>query len=60
MFKMFQISKEAYTKYEIKIIDDDQYFWISRWDLETESDYKIGIRIKITSVNQKNKNIDKK
>ena len=59
MHKMFQISKEAYTKCEIEIIDDDQYFWISRWDLETESDYKIGQEF-LTSVIQKNKNIDKK
>ena len=37
---MYQISKEAYKKCEIEIIDVDKYFWINRRDLEIESDYK--------------------
>ena len=34
---MSKISKEAYEKCEIKIIDKE-YFWINRKDLEIESD----------------------
>ena len=37
---MFKISKEARQKCEIEIIDDLEYFWINRRDLEIESDYK--------------------
>ena len=37
---MFEISKEAYEKCEIEIIDDKKQFWINRRDLEIESDYK--------------------
>ena len=40
MFKMCQISKEAYENYEIKIIDDKEYFCVNRRDLEIEPDYK--------------------
>ena len=39
MYKMSQISKEAYKKYEVEIIDRGRYFWINRRDLEVESDY---------------------
>ena len=39
MYKMSQISKEAYKKYEVEIIDKGRYFWINRRDLEVESDY---------------------
>ena len=37
---MSQISKEAYKKCEIGIIDKGRYFWINRRDLEVESEYK--------------------
>ena len=37
---MSKISQEDYEKFEIKIIDDKEYFWINSRDLETESDYK--------------------
>ena len=40
VYKMFKISKEARQKCEIEIIDDLEYFWINRRDLEIESDYK--------------------
>ena len=33
-----QISKEAYKKCEVEIIDKGRYFWINRRDLEAESD----------------------
>ena len=39
MCKLYQISKEAYKKCEIEIIDDDKYFSINKRDLEIESDY---------------------
>ena len=39
MYKMGQISKEAYKKCEFEIIDKGRYFWINRRDLEVESDY---------------------
>ena len=39
MYKMGQISKEAYKKWEVEIIDKGRYFWINRRDLEEESDY---------------------
>ena len=38
MYKMLQISKEGYEKYEVKIIDKGRYFWTNRKDLEVESD----------------------
>ena len=37
MYKMGQISKEAYKKSEVEIIDKGKYFWINRRDLEVES-----------------------
>ena len=37
-YKMSQISKEAYKKCEVEIIDKGRYFWINRRDLEVESD----------------------
>ena len=40
IYKIYQISKEVYKKYEIEIIDNGKYFWINRGDLEIESDYK--------------------
>ena len=40
MYKMSQISKKAYEKCEIEIIDKRKYLWINRRDLEIESDYK--------------------
>ena len=39
-YKICQISKEAYKKCEIEIIDKEKYFRINRRDLEIESDYK--------------------
>ena len=39
MHRMGHISKEAYTKCEVEIIDKERYFWINRRDLEVESDY---------------------
>ena len=40
MYTMYQVSKEAYEKCEIEIIDDKEYFWINRKDSEIESGYK--------------------
>ena len=40
MYKMGQISKEAYKKCEVEIIDKRRYFWINRRDLEVEPDYE--------------------
>ena len=42
---MSKINKEAYKKCEIGIIDDKEYFWINRRDLEIESDYKYWAQI---------------
>ena len=39
MYRMNKISKEAYEKCEIETIDDREYFWINRKDLEIESGY---------------------
>ena len=39
MYKMIKISKEAYKKFEVGIIDKGRYFWINRRDLEVESGY---------------------
>ena len=41
MYKMSQISKKPYEKCEIKIIDDDNYFWVNRRDLELETDWAV-------------------
>ena len=38
MYKMLQISKEGYKKWEVEIIDQGRYFWVKRKDLEVESD----------------------
>ena len=38
MYKMLQISKEEYEKWEVEIIDKGRYFWVNRKDLEVESD----------------------
>ena len=45
MYKMGKISKEAYKKCEVKIIDKRRYFWINRTDLEVESDVTIWAQI---------------
>ena len=37
MYKMDQISKEAYKKCEVEIIDKGRYFWMNERDLEGES-----------------------
>ena len=34
MYKMFQISKKGYEKYEVEIIDKGRYFWANRKSLE--------------------------
>ena len=39
MYKMIQISKDAYKKCKVESIDKGRYFWINRRDLEEESDY---------------------
>ena len=41
IYKMSQISKKPYEKCEIKIIDDDNYFWMNRRDLELETDWAV-------------------
>ena len=38
MYKMTQISTEAYKKCETEIIGKGRYFWINIRDLEVESD----------------------
>ena len=38
MYKIGQISKEAYKKCEVEIIDKVRYFWINTRDLEVKSD----------------------
>ena len=38
MYKMVQISKEGYKKFEFEIIGKGIYFWVNRKDLEVESD----------------------
>ena len=40
MYKMRQVSKEAYGKYKVEIIGKGKYFWVNRKDLEVESDCK--------------------
>ena len=38
MYKMIQISKAEYEKWEFEIIDKGRYFWVNRTDLKVESD----------------------
>ena len=38
MYKMVQISKEGYKKFEVEIIGKGLYFWVNRKGLEVESD----------------------
>ena len=38
MYRMIQITKEAYKQCEVEIIDKEKYFWVNRRDLEVESD----------------------
>ena len=38
MYKIVQISKEGYQKWEVEIIDMERYFSVNRKDLEVESD----------------------
>ena len=45
-------------KCEIEIIDDKNYFWVNRRDLETEWDYKNWAVI-FDKCDPKNKNVDK-
>ena len=58
MYKMGQISKEAYKKCEVEIIDKGRYFWVNGKDLEVESDVANWAQI-LDNVIQKNKNTDK-
>ena len=37
MHKMKQVSKKAYEKCNVEIIDEERFFWVNRRDLETES-----------------------
>ena len=39
MYKMVDISKEAYKKCEIETIYKGQHFWVSRWHFQIESGY---------------------
>ena len=54
---MDQISKEAYKKCAVKIIDKERYFWINRRDLEVEQITIIEHRFLIFVI-QTNKNKD--
>ena len=38
IYKMHQISKREYEKFEVEIIDKERYFCVNRKDLEVESD----------------------
>ena len=38
MYKMVQIKKEGYKKYEVEIIDKVRFFWVNRKDFEVVSD----------------------
>ena len=38
MYKMIQISKEGCKNCEVENIDKERYFWVTRKDLEVESD----------------------
>ena len=57
IYKMDQISKEAYKKSAVKIIDKERYFWINRRDLEVEQITIIEHRFLIFVI-QTNKNKD--
>ena len=57
MYKMCQISKEAYEKCEIEIMIKGKYFWVNRRDLEIELDYKNWAVI-FDKSDPKNKKID--
>ena len=37
-YKLIQISKEEYEKWEVIIVDKGRYFWVYRKDLEVEAD----------------------
>ena len=37
MHKMKQVSKKAYEKCNVEIIDEERFFWVNRTDLEIES-----------------------
>ena len=34
MYKMVQISKKGYEKWEVEIVDKGRYFWVNKKDLE--------------------------
>ena len=38
MYKMVQVTKKGYKKFEVEIIDKGRYFWVNRKDLKVESD----------------------
>ena len=58
MYKLVQISKEEYKTCEVEITDKGRYFWVSRKDLEVESDVANQAQIFINVI-QRNKNTDK-
>ena len=58
MYKLVQISKEEYKTCEVEITDKGRYFWVSRKDLEVESDVANQAQIFINVI-QKSKNTDK-
>ena len=37
MHKMKQVSKKAYQKCNVEIIDEERFFWVNRRNLEIES-----------------------
>ena len=55
--KMCQISKKAYEKCEIEIIDNKEYFWLNRRGFEIESDYQ-NWSVIFNKCDPENENID--
>ena len=58
MYKMFQINKEGYKKWEVKIIYKERYFWVNTKDLEVELDVANWAQI-FDKCDPENKNTDK-
>ena len=54
---MSKVSKVSYKKYDFETTDKGQYFWLSRRDLQIESDYSNWTAILINVI-QINKNTD--
>ena len=57
MYKMSKVSKVSYKKYDFETTDKGQYFWLSRRDLQIESDCSNWTAILINVI-QINKNTD--